>query len=568
MKIFKHLLFYILTTIIGFQTIKSQNMVWAKQMGGTQLESGTSVVVDSFGNVYSTGHFMGTADFDPGAGNYILSPVNYSDVFISKLDALGNFVWAKKIGGLDSDIAYSICLDSSGNIFIAGSFAGTVDFDPGVGIHNVTSNGSADVFILKLDTYGNFIWAKTFGGSNLDRGNSISVDLSGNIYTTGHFWFTVDFDPGVGTYNLTSNGLEDVFILKLDSSGNFLWAKKFGGTSSDLNSTLKVDAAGNIYTSGVFNGTVDFNPGPAVYNLVSAGYEDVFISKLDSLGNFVWAKRLGGIYSDWVYFLNIDKYGNVYTTGSFSGTSDFDPGVGTYNLISAGNTPDIFISKLDTFGNFLWAKHMGNLGGDLGVSLTIDTDNYVYVCGNFEETVDFDPGVGTFNLTSLGGVDAFITKFDSLGNFVWAKQFGGISHVQAVSLDVDIFGNIYTTGNFISTADFDPSLAVYNLTSFGSMDIFVHKMNQTTIPTGTGNNNFIPSAVVFPNPTNGKFSINLKTICSNPKVVVRNIIGQEIQFSSFSQASTIEILIEDKPGVYFIEIINEGKMTIARVVKE
>jgi len=220
-----------------------------------------------------------------------------------------------------------------------------VDFDPGSGTFNLTSAGEADIFISKLDSSGNFVWAKQLGGTSIDIGYSIAVDVSGNVYTTGFFYGTADFDPGPGTFNLTSAGYFNIFISKLDASGNFVWAKKLGGPSNNRGNSIAVDASGNVYTTGYFRGTVDFDPGSGTFNLTSAGNSDIFISKLDASGNFAWAKKLGGTSIDIGYSIAVDVSGNVYTTGSFEGTADFDPGSGTFNLTSAGSA-DIFVHKM------------------------------------------------------------------------------------------------------------------------------------------------------------------------------------------------------------------------------
>jgi Beta-propeller repeat len=143
---------------------------------------------------------------------------------------------------------------------------------------------------------------------------------------------------------------------------NFSWAKSIGGTGGDTGNSIAVDALGNVYTTGIFINTVDFDPGAGVFNLTSVGGSNIFVSKLDASGNFVWAKSTGsgnGISNS----IAVDASGSVYTTGSFNGTVDFDPGVGVFNLTSAGSDADIFVSKLDASGNFVWAKSVGAAGG-------------------------------------------------------------------------------------------------------------------------------------------------------------------------------------------------------------
>jgi len=250
-----------------------------------------------------------------------------------------------------------------GNIYIAGYFYETVDFDPGAETYYLTSEGDADVFIQKLDAAGNFLWAKSFGEGEPDGAFSLGVDVSGNIYTMGFFYGIADFDPGAGTQYLTSTGDLDVFVQKLDASGNFVWAKSFGGEYSDLAYSFSIDVSGNIYITGWFEGTADFDPGAGTYSLTSKGSTDVFIQKLDASGNFIWAKSFGGEYPDGAHSLNIDASGNIYITGWFEGPVDFDPGTGTYELTSAGEW-DVFIHKMSQ-------PSVGVVESDFGAQLLV-----------------------------------------------------------------------------------------------------------------------------------------------------------------------------------------------------
>ena len=462
--------------------------------GGSTSDVGYSIAVDSLGNVYTTGSFSGTVDFNPGTGVENLTSAGGNDIFVSKLDSSGNFVWAKRLGGTAGDDGFGIAVDSSGNVYTTGSFYGTADFDPGAGEANLTSAGERDVFVSKLDSSGNFVWAKRLGGTVADVGRIIAVDSSGNVYTTGYFFSTADFDPGAGTTNLISAGGAEVFVSKLDSSGNFVWAKRLGGISTDEGYSIGVDSSGNVYTTGYFNGTVDFDPGAGVANLTSAGGNDSFVLKLDSLGDFIWAKQLGGTAADVGRTIAVDSSGNVYTAGYFIGRADFDPGAGVENLTSAsgsgGTDRDVFVSKLDSSGNFVWAKGLGGTAADESSSIAVDSSGNVYTTGSFNGTVDFDPGAGEANLTSAGGSDGFISKLDSSGNYVWAKSLGDTGFDYVRSIAVDSSGNVYTTGNFNGTVDFDPGAGVENVTSNGSNDVFVLKLT----PSGESLGSSVPAA--------------------------------------------------------------------------
>ncbi|MBC7861502.1 MAG: SBBP repeat-containing protein, partial [Bacteroidia bacterium] len=341
-----------------FTKINAQTFAWAKNLGGTGSDVCTDVKTDVAGNIYSTGYFNGTVDFDPGAGTSNLTSAGGTDIFISKLNAAGNFVWALKMGGTTGDQANGIAFDAAGNIYTTGTFHGTVDFDPGAGVANLSNAAGGDVFVSKLTAAGSYVWVKQFGGNSNDHiGNDISVDTSGNVYTTGQFEGIVDFDPGTGTANLgNSSGSLTYFISKLDSSGNYVWAKQIGNTSSVvLGLALATTPSGDVYTTGYYNSSsLDFDPGTGSV-LLSSGNYDIFINKFTAAGNFAWAKKMGGANNDEGLGLTLDASGNVYTTGFFFGTADFDPSAGTANLVSAGLT-DIYINKLDPLGNYMWAK--------------------------------------------------------------------------------------------------------------------------------------------------------------------------------------------------------------------
>jgi len=276
-KLYIALLFLILSQLTIAQ---NPTFEWAKQMGKTNYDDGYSITTDAEGNIYVTGGFKGTVDFDSGDETAILTSAGYRDIFIQKLDSVGNLLWVKQMGGTSTDYGNSITIDEEGNVYTAGYFRETVDFDPGDGTANLTSAGYSDIYIQKLDTDGNLLWVKQMGGPGWDEGFSITTDDSGNVYTTGYFKFIVDFDPGEGIAYLNSAGHYDIFIQKLDSTGKFLWAKQMGGNSYDLGKCITTDAFDNVYTVGCFQGTVDFDPGTKISNLISVDTAEIFIQKL------------------------------------------------------------------------------------------------------------------------------------------------------------------------------------------------------------------------------------------------------------------------------------------------
>ncbi|MCF8297062.1 MAG: SBBP repeat-containing protein [Saprospiraceae bacterium] len=483
-------LFLILSQLTIAQNL---GLNWVKQMGGADDDEGYSITTDANGNIYTTGYFKGTVDFVPGAGITTLTSTGNKDIFIQKLDSTGILVWVKQIGGTNDDCGNSITTDADGNVYTTGYFSGTIDFDPGAGTTNLTSVGYRDIFIQKLETTGNLLWAKQMGGTNDDMGNSITTDGNGNVYTIGSFQGITDFDPGVGTANFTSLGYDDIFIQKLDSVGNFLWAKQMGGATYDRGISITTDGDGNVYSTGFFQLTVDFDPGANIINLTSEGVYDAFIQKLDTAGNLLWVKQMGGTFLDCGTSIATDAGSNVYTTGYFHESTDFDPGAGITYLTSVGGS-DIFIQKLNSAGNLLWVKQMGSTSDDIGSFITTDNGCNIYATGSFKGTVDFNPGVDTAYLTSVGNWDIYIQKLDTAGNFLWVKQMGGTSDDYSSSI-TKANGNIYTTGGFQLIVDFDPGTGTANLTSTGNYDIFIQKLSPcnvdvsltTTDPTITAN---------------------------------------------------------------------------------
>lgn len=546
---------------------QAPTLQWVKNTGSNSNEQANSVVVDALGNVYTTGSFSGASDFDPGPGTFSLTSNGFIDLFISKLDASGNFVWAKQIGGANNDIAYSIALDPASNIYIAGYFSSlATDFDPNVTTFTMSPYSSNDGFICKLDGAGNFIWAKKLGGGGIDYAYACGIDGSNNVYIAGHFGsFPADFDPGPASYTLSPQGGNDIYVCKLDVNGNFVWARSFGGTTQDYCYAIAVDSPGNVYTTGYYQSVAaDFDPGAGTFTLSPVGQFDIFISKLDAAGNFAWAKSIGGTVDDQGSGITVDGSGNVYTTGYFQNNADFDPGASTFT-ISAFGAEDIFISKLDPAGNFIWAKQLGGLSWDRGNGITLDALGNCYTTGYFSSMPgDFDPGPAVANFTAQSGTpDIFVSKLDAGGNYVWAARMGGGLTDEAKGIALDAVGRVHTVGRFIGTCDFDPTAATFTVMSNGNEDIFIHKMNQGS----TGIHEGLSSRFlnIYPNPTNGAFHFELD---SYSQIVIVNVLGEEL-LNEKRNSGRQTIDLQNQPnGIYFVKIIQEGKQYVTKIIKE
>ena len=362
------------------------------------------VAIDSSDNIYITGTSQGANVFGKNA-----TSGTTDDIFVAKLNSSGVVQWVYAAGGTGRDRGRKIALDSSGNIYVTGYYWSTVDFGGG----NVTSNGNWDAFLLKLDSSGTFQWVKSYGSNYNDLGRDVAIDSNDNIYMLGNYRYTVDFGGG----DEINNNNSDIFLVKFNSSGVFQWVYTAGASESDDSRALALDSNDNLYITGSFRDTVNFGGG----NITAANLDDLFILKLNSSGAYQ------NIYTSNIFTtqkgkgLAVDSSGNIYATGTFSGTVDFGGG----NITSSGN--DIYLLKLNSSFAFQWVKRFavdnGSTGQALGLAVTVDEDGNVYSVGQIGGSVDF--GGGTINFGSQD--DAYIVKYDSSGSFQWSKTFGSAS---------------------------------------------------------------------------------------------------------------------------------------------
>jgi hypothetical protein len=469
----------------------------ATYYGGAGFDYAYSTAIDASGNHFVLGTFASTnLDFDPGVGTTSRATAGFDDIYISKFNSSGDFVWMKQIGGVDNDVANSLAIDALGNLYIGGRFQSTVDFDPGVGTSNLISSGSSDAFVLKLDSGGEFQWVRHIKGSTTsgyESLTSMTVDSSG-VYAIGEFNETADFDPGVGTSNLVSNGQLDAFALKLDLDGAFQWVKNFGAGGNDSAKSLAVDSSG-VYVTGGFSGTVNFNSsGSANLSTPDVNTVNGYLVKLDGNGAYQWAHKVGDLGSG----VALDTSASyVHITGHFSGTNDFDPGAGTQNSTSIGVATDAYLLTLNTDGTFVRVARFGNSWTDQGRNITVDSSGNVLATGVFTTTsggpVDFDPGPGTGNLTAQS-TDVYVVKLTRSGSYVWARQFGGSNRETIFAITADSAGNAIVSGSWAGNMDLntsDANMPTITSSTNPNDDAFVAKMRSTdgytdtTAPTGS-----------------------------------------------------------------------------------
>ncbi|MBU3675645.1 MAG: gliding motility-associated C-terminal domain-containing protein [Chitinophagaceae bacterium] len=469
---------------------------WVNKIGSNLEEDTYGVDHDMNGNVYVTGWFKNTVDFDPGPAQFNLTSNGLTDVFLAKYDSMGQFIWAFKIGQYDRDGGMKIKVDYAGDVIITGFVRqNNIDFDPGPGTYFLNAPGtggtdpghSGDIFLAKYSSNAQFIWAFVISGSwNSDIGETIEVDSTNHIYFGGAINSTsvmvADADPGPGVYNLAQPGQGHAFLIKYDANANFMWAFQLGtySVNSSIKSIKMVPGDTSFIICGHHTSTnADFDPGPGTYTLNSNGGVDMFVGRYSVNGHFMWALGVGGPQQDLGMQVCLDANQNVYVAGSFFGNNvDFNPGPGLNSLTSYGQI-DGYLAKYNVNGIYQWAIQVGGTGMDYAWSL-MHKNNQLVLCGEFSGTADFDPSAATFALNTNGLADGFLSYYQTNGNFICAQQIGNIGNDRLYCINNGNNQRFYTGGNFENTVDFNPSANTLNLSAVGMRDGFFGQYNITS----------------------------------------------------------------------------------------
>ena len=369
---------------------------WAQWWDG-YISKGPKIALGPAGEIYSTGAFMSQyepADLEPGPGQQLIW-TDLSATFLNKFDSTGQFLWVKVWDGPDECPPFDIATDITGAVYVVGNFRGSVDFDPGTGIEERTSNGYYDAYISCFDSDGTFQWVRSFGSPLYDSVAAVAVSADGGLYISGLFRGTVDFDPGPAVDERTPIGAADCFLSKFTPDGEFQWVRAWGGSAWDRCLNLAVTGDNGIAVVGAYLNTCDFDPGPGLAERTSSGITDCFLTTFDSVGNFKDVLTWGGPDPDSAESIALDNSGNVIVAGQFKGTADFDPGPGVDSR-TAAYYGDAFISKFSPSGEHLWVRtwSTNDIWSSWQMDSTIDNDGNIYSMGVFKSEVDFDPGPG------------------------------------------------------------------------------------------------------------------------------------------------------------------------------
>lgn len=439
---------------------------WAIRIGGSGFDEMVRVAIAPNGDVCATGLFRGTVDFDPGNGTNEKTSAGDQDIAVMRFTNAGALVWVQTIGGSASDFSVSCDVDNNGRILTSGAFQNQCTFNYIGGTSTLTASANQDAFIICYNADGSLAWLNSISGALSIVSKSSVFDNAGNVLVAGRFSGSATFAPGVADVPLSSNGGTDIFVLKLNSSGNLLWNRTYGGASSEDVYTITSDNQNNVLVTGYFFPDTDLDPGSAVVNLPVLGGFDCFIQKLNPSGNFIWAVPVGGTQDENTYDIKCDAENAVYVVGDFFGVVDFNPGSDVFNLTSSGNN-DIFTMKLNSDGEFQWAYKVGATFSQAGYAIDLDAQKNVYTTGTYSNNVDFDPTSGIQFSGNPQVFDVFILKIGQ--NCVLPTVTSLSTSVAAVcqddSLVLQVNGQLNDATNWILTKNSCLSATVLSSTT-------------------------------------------------------------------------------------------------------
>lgn len=561
--------------LVLLSTLFSLGLMNAQHYFGTEFvgESGINFLLTSSrtnNKIVMAGYVGGSL-----TGNFPISfkGGNADGTLTSLSTTDGTIQWIKQFASKLDDVVVDATVDASGNYYLTGYFMGAgtnaFDADPGPAVYplSVTSSfANRDIFIIKLDSNGDFLWAKQMSspsGAANDDVATIKLDSSGNIYLAGSYVY-VDFDPGAGEQIYTATGSSDAFVVKLDNDGNFIWVKTLNGTSSKKIMDMEIDSDNNIYVTGRYQGTIDLNPDATLTDVKTrVGGFDTFVAKYTPSGDYVWGHSYGGTGADISEKILVHG-NNVYVGGSFTGTVDLDPTSGTNSVTSAGGT-DAYLSSFTKDGayNSSFVIPGSTTNADNLRDFYIDDNGNFYLAGLFQNI-----NIGGNNYTSsAANSDVYYIKLNSDMNFSNIYLVKG-SQAQDNPLIIPLDSiKFLGTGASKGTTSYDytnPSNT--SNPSTASYYSYITKFDFEANPTLASNElSKKPKISIYPNPA--KNDVNIKTDNRIKAVAIYNTEGRKVYTAEKLELKNINVAMLPS-GMYFLQTTDEkGNINQTKLIK-
>jgi hypothetical protein len=515
--------FLLIPQILLLFTLKAQkpSLTWAVPLGTNVLSQYNAV--DALGNVYITGYAYDTVDFDPGPATYSIAFTE--NVFLAKYRSNGQLVWARSLGFSFAQTFMCLCADAIGNVYMSGTFSSTINVGPGPPVQTFTATNQ-DVLILRMDSSGACTWAGSIGSDSYDWAMRMKCDGNNNLFLGGscgndNIRTPMDLDPGPGVSNDTIERYSDGYIIKLDPNGNYVWGGLLGGWAYESVSGFDVDAAGNLILAGTGVGGMDIDPGLPVATAPTLPTGFTYLSKFSPTGNRLWTKFWEQNYAD--ARVSIDQLGNIAMLCSYYGTVDVDPGPQT-NTISSWKWLDAYVVTLDGMGQFLWSRNWHDSGYIYTGTVETDINNNIYITGTRGNWMDFDPGPGTDTLSGFG---SFVIMLDQYGSYKWSTTFKMASTISRPDVKVLNNGDMYISAWYYDKVDLDPGSGIFLdgvPNKHSSALLKLHPSSAVGIPDFEK----LSQTDVFPNPSNGEFSLRQTDCNATGSLIIRDVNGRVV----------------------------------------
>ena len=449
-------------------------LIFSTYIGGNDNDYIKGIAVDSLNDVYITGQTYSTDyDITPGSFQQVYQNI---DIFVTKLNSLGDsLIYSTYVGGYTTDASLSLVVDALGNAYIA-AYTNSSNLYITNGAFQSTIEGPLDAFVFKLNAFGSAIIYSTYiGGSNGDYATDIAIDLSGNAYITGHTNST-NYDITPNCYQSTFEGIEDVFITKLNSTGtNLIYSTYIGGSGVDKGFAIAIDNDGYAYITGYTEST-NYDVTSLAYQTSNGGQQDAFMTKINTTGtSLVYSTYIGGTGNDVAYDIAATPGLVAYITGSTE-SSDFDVTTGAFQTSLSGGE-DAFVTKISTL--FKWLVYSTYIGGgnyEYGRSIKVDNCGNAYILGSTSST-NYDITPDAYQ-TTCQGYDAFITKLNPTAtSIIYSTYIGGDNYENISNVALDNDNNVYIVG-YTQSTNFDTTAGSYQTQFEGGLyDGFISKLN-------------------------------------------------------------------------------------------
>lgn len=538
----------------GATSLFAQTFEWAVVPRGA-LTRGFACATDASGNVYMGGHVNGPTDMDPGPGEAFTTGESLNaNIFLVKYGPSGNYIWHVEIPGTTVEMPSDLCLDGQGGILMTGFLSGITEWGHGPNVITIVASGYNDGFVAKFDTTGAFQWVRQLGAGLVDEATGVAVDEADNVYVTGYFGSTVDFDPGPGVASVEfQGGVQDAYLAKYSPSGDLFWVRGLQGVGAQTAQAVACDEAGAVYVAGQFAGATALGPGAS--GVVSGAGGEGFLCKYSVDGDFVWAKSFGGPLNEKTDVVLADGQGHLYLFGRFGSTADLDPGPAISSHTSVGVEYAAFYTKLDTSGQALWVRTLQANTLEAGSGdIAVDGDGNVYLTGNFNTQMDLDPGTGAFLVNAPFPNDHFLVKLDSTGTFRWGQTIITSDVFDtADALCTDSEGNVFVSGSFSDSIAFDASGVegsyVTDIVRGGYLAKYGGDLI-TEVPTPEDPGSPMR---VFPNPATDALTVLLPADRRADRLEILDANGRLIWLSTAPVATTVPVYLF-APGTYTVAV--------------